>query len=897
MQPTIFAFIRRFSWRQQLVILAMTVLSFPFLYASLDLPKQIINDALGSPDGGTILGYELDQFHYLMVLCGLFLLLVLINGIFKYVINVYKGVVAERMLRRMRYILYSRVLRFPLPHFRRVSQGELVQMINAEVEPLGGYVGEALATPAFQGGTLLTILTFMFIQDPILGLAAIALYPLQIYLIPKLQRRVNELGKRRVRRVRRLAERISETAQGVRDIRANDTSQYERAVLSRELGHVFDIRFQIYKLKFLIKFINNFLAQLGPFFFFSIGGYLVIQGDLTIGALVAVIGAHKDLSAPWRELLAHYQLFMDVRIKYDQVIAQFDIPGVIDEERQTAEPPDDVSLEGRWQARSLTVSDEDGELRLGNVAFELAMPQRVAIVGASGSGKEELCLVLANLLDPTRGRILINDRPLAALAESLTGRRMAYVGNPSAIMSGSIRHNLLYGLMNRPVATGGLMGGAAGAAGEGEGEEARERRRRESRMSGNSPYDSDADWLNFAAVGLGDDEAERRAAMIESLRLVRLDHDIYAMGLRSSIEASANDDLTTALLKARRAMRERLDADADLARLVERFDPERCNGNASIAENLLFGTPIGDVFDLDNLAEQPFVKTVLDRTGLTAELLSVGYKLAATMVEIFAELPPDHEYFRQFSFIDAEELPSYRALLNRADQSRLEALAGEDRQRLLSLPFKLVPSRHRLGLVDEELQAKLLEARRVFRRDLPPELAGSVAFFDPDAYNEAASIQDNILFGKVAYGQAQAERRIAGLISEVLEAQGLFDRVVEVGLSSPAGNAGSRLSPVQRQKLALARALMKRPEIFVLDDPLAPFDSREQALVRDALLEYLADKGVFWALQNPAWARHFDKVLVLEAGHLLEHGSFAELNKEGRALHRLIEESGSDGRS
>ena len=70
---------------------------------------------------------------------------------------------------------------------------------------------------------------------------------------------------------------------------------------------IFDIRFEIYKKKFFIKFLNNFLAQLGPFFFFSIGGYLVIMGDLTLGALVAVIGAHKELYSPWKELLTYYQ--------------------------------------------------------------------------------------------------------------------------------------------------------------------------------------------------------------------------------------------------------------------------------------------------------------------------------------------------------------------------------------------------------------------------------------------------------------------------------------------------------------------------------------------------------------------------------------------------------------
>ena len=899
MQPTIFGFIRRYSWRQQLVILLATVLSFPFLYASLDLPKQIINDALGQPDGGVIFGYDLDQFQYLMVLCGIFLVLVLINGGFKYFINVYKGVVAERMLRRFRYMLFSQTMRFPLPQFRRLSQGELVQLINAEVEPLGGYVGEALATPAFQGGTLLTILLFMFMQDPVLGIAAIILYPIQIYLIPKLQRRVNELGKRRVRRMRRLAEKISESAGGVRDIRGNDATQYERAIFSRELGRVFDIRFDIYKLKFLIKFINNFIAQLGPFFFFSIGGYLVIRGDLTIGALVAVIGAHKDLSAPWRELLNHYQLFMDVRIKYDQVVAQFAIPGVIPDERQASEPPEGVLVTGSWQARGLTVSDEDGDTRLDGVTFEIEQPERVAIVGASGSGKEELCLVLANLLDPSRGRFLINDLPLNELADSLTGRRLAYVGNPASILTGTIRHNLFYGLAHRPISDEPL-GMVAGDPEPGEIPESPERRAKrlkENALSGNSPYDSDVDWIDYRAAGLGEDEAERRRAIIDVLKLVRFDRDVYRIGLRSSIASATNAELASDLLTARRAMQARLDADPDLARLVERFDPERYNTNATIAENLLFGTLVGDTFDLDNLADQPYVKAVLDKTGLTAELLGVGYKLAATMVEIFAELPPDHDYFRQFSFIEAEELPSYRALLNRADPSQLEALAMADRQKLLSLPFKLIPARHRLGLVEADLQEKLLAARAVFRRDLPEDLEGAVDFFDPERYNDAASIQDNILFGKIAYGQAQAEGRIATLITEALEEKGLIDRVIEAGLASPTGGGGGRLSPMQRQKLALARALIKRPDVFILDNPLAVFDSREQVLVRDQLLDYFADKGVFWALQNPAWAKHFNQVLVLESGRLVEHGTYEDLAREGRALHRLLEESDDVGRS
>jgi putative ABC transport system ATP-binding protein len=116
MDRNIFRYILRHSVKAQILILAMTVGSFPFLYATLELPKIIINDALAGNGARTVLGMTFSQVHYLFLLCGVFLALVLVNGGFKYVINVYEGIVGERMLRRLHFELYSRVLRFPLPY-------------------------------------------------------------------------------------------------------------------------------------------------------------------------------------------------------------------------------------------------------------------------------------------------------------------------------------------------------------------------------------------------------------------------------------------------------------------------------------------------------------------------------------------------------------------------------------------------------------------------------------------------------------------------------------------------------------------------------------------------------------------------------------------------------------
>ena len=268
MDKSIYRYILRHTKRDQIFLVLLTAASMPLVYYSLEIPKLIINKAIG---GGAAayqaFGISMTQIQYLLMLSGLFLAMVIINGGMKYVINVYRGVLGERMLRRFRYTLYVRILRFPLPHFKNVGAGEIIPMVTAETEPLGGFIGDSIALPVMQGGLLLTYLSFIFVQDFWLGIASIALYPPQIWLIPRLQHAVNQLSKERVQNVRKLSDRIGESVAGISDIHANDAGDYERADISQRLGVVFGIRNEIYRRKFFIKFLNNFLAQLTPFFF------------------------------------------------------------------------------------------------------------------------------------------------------------------------------------------------------------------------------------------------------------------------------------------------------------------------------------------------------------------------------------------------------------------------------------------------------------------------------------------------------------------------------------------------------------------------------------------------------------------------------------------------------
>ena len=152
MERSLFGFILRYSRRDQLRIVPFVLATMVVYYASLDLPKTIINEAIQGgrfTDGATEttwLGVEFGRLEYLFLLSGIFLGLIVLNGWLKFRINTMKGWMGERMLRRLRYVLYDYILRFPLARFRRVKGAEMASMIKDEVEPLGGFIGEAFIT-------------------------------------------------------------------------------------------------------------------------------------------------------------------------------------------------------------------------------------------------------------------------------------------------------------------------------------------------------------------------------------------------------------------------------------------------------------------------------------------------------------------------------------------------------------------------------------------------------------------------------------------------------------------------------------------------------------------------------------------------------------------------------
>jgi putative ABC transport system ATP-binding protein len=898
----------RYIWRhtkpQQVWILFIVAVSMIPYFMSFNLPKMIVNGpiqgagfespdatqlfgrlAFNLPGAGEVVlfpGIELERVSMLMALSAVFLGLVIVNGLFKFYINIYKGRLGERLLRRLRFSLVDRVLRFPPATFKRMKGSEIATMVKDEVEPIGGFTGDAFVAPALLGGQALTALVFIFVQSIPLGLITTALVAVQIFIIPRMRRRLLVLGRERQLTARQLSGRVSEIVEGINTIHAYDTSNYERADVAHRLGRIFKIRFDIYQWKFLVKFINNFLASVTPFLFYSVGGFLALNGQLDIGQLVAVIGAYKDLPGPLKELIDWDQLRQDVQVKYQEVVTQFAIDDMIDPAVQAASPePAAGRLKPPLAAQALGVVDDSGANLLQRVDFALRPGEAVAIVGNSAAGGDVLADALARIVWPSSGKVVAGGEDLHALPEAITGRAITYAGHESFFFSASIRDNLLYGLKHAPLTEGHYDDGPARVN--------RQWAQKEARLAENPDFDLTGEWIDYAALGC-DGPPALMTRVLAALDAVLMTRDILDLALRSTMNPESHPELTQGIVAMRDALREELER-RGIGGLIVPFEPGAYNAEATVFENLLFGNPRKAALQPAEVVQNAYFRQVLRDQGLEQPLFDMGREIARNMIELFADLPPDHVFFQQLTFMNADELPAYQALLQKLD-SNTAAITDDDRNRMIRLSFDYVEPRHRFGLLTPDLMARMVAFRQAFHAGLPADLADAVEQYSPGLYIASAGLLDNMLFGRISHRFRDGADRVSEAVTALLRPLGLYDTVLSLGLDYQVGTGGKRLTAAQRQKLNLARAIIRQSDFYLFNRPLSALDKRASEQIIQNVLAFLrrdgASPGIAWVVSNVGTATAFDRVAVFDKGAIADQGPHAEVAQRNGIFREML---------
>lgn len=306
MPKSLYAFIWRVSRREQMLLTIITLVVAGMSMAPLELQRRIVNDAIESRD-----------LHNMLLLCGLYLIVLLLQGGLKYWLNVARGGLVEKVALQLRRRIFKHLISKPARHAApepKVDKGAIVSMTSAEVEEVAGFVGDSISVPLLQAGTAFGTLGYLFWVQPEIAAFALALFLPQIFLVPLGQRRINRWAAIHARLLRKLGGVI------VAGEKANLTPSHSERRFNHLAEGARSTRVLIYRVKFALTFLGNFIDAIGPLIVLSVGGWLVLQGKTEVGTLVVFISGFQKVADPWDQLLTFYRTTSNARTKYRLIL-------------------------------------------------------------------------------------------------------------------------------------------------------------------------------------------------------------------------------------------------------------------------------------------------------------------------------------------------------------------------------------------------------------------------------------------------------------------------------------------------------------------------------------------------------------------------------------------------
>ena len=300
----------------------------------------------------------------------------------------------------------------------------------------------SIAAPVTNLLTLLAFAGYLFWLNWVLALVSLSIYPIVVFLLPILQRRVNRANKKRVDASRIFSSRIAESVSGIHEIQGNGAHAIENRKYDRLVDNLHENQNRLESCTgSAIKSLNGFFTSLGPFLVFILGGWLAIKGQLELGALVAFVSAQEKLFDPWKELIEFYQVYQDGSVNYRRTMEYFD-----EEPEFVLEPKDrePLELDGSIETDNLSFVTESGIQLIDNINLSLAPGEHMALVGFSGSGKSTLAACIGQLYKHTGGKIQIGDQDIDDLSKRDIVNNIGLVAQNPFIFDGTIEENILY---------------------------------------------------------------------------------------------------------------------------------------------------------------------------------------------------------------------------------------------------------------------------------------------------------------------------------------------------------------------------------------------------------------------------------------------------------------------
>jgi ATP-binding cassette subfamily B protein len=382
------------------------------------------------------------NLHLLFVLIGVMVLATGLGYGIGALNRYYYTQVTARILFALRQHLFAHLQALSLRFHTRTKVGDLLSRLNTDISEVQSVLTDAAFAFVTNVFVLLATVGFLVWLNWSLFLVSLLVVPLQLYSVSK----VRPLMVDETRKVRELnAEIGSFLVESLSAIKFIKLFTAEKVQLSKlgELGEKFvKIVTRFDMIGYWGSTASTATTFLGGALTTLYGGYLVIQGQMTIGALIAFLAYQSRAFSPLQALLDLYLRIERAGVSLDRIFEFLDLGK--EHEEQGGQGVRLPTLRGEVEFRGVSFAYDVKEPVLQEVSFRIPAGERLTILGPSGTGKTTVADLLVRLYEPNSGTILLDGQDLRNLDLPWLRNQIIVVSHEPFLFHASFAENLRY---------------------------------------------------------------------------------------------------------------------------------------------------------------------------------------------------------------------------------------------------------------------------------------------------------------------------------------------------------------------------------------------------------------------------------------------------------------------
>jgi len=423
-------------WRRLTLVLALSLVSTLLGLAQPYITKLLIDEALLRKN-----------MQALATVAGL-MVVVTVLGFAMNIASSYRYVaVSAAVLFDMRLAVYRHLQRLSPRFYTRTKLGEIVSRLNNDISEVQRVAADTLLAAISNVIFLVGSVAIMLMLNWRLFLLSIVLIPVSIITLKHYRARLSNNVQQMRERSADIGSFLIETLMGMRLVVSSNTQEAEVGRFRRKNQSFVDALLSMQLVSFFAGALPGTVLTLSTALVFLYGGKLVIDGAMTIGALVAFMAYHMRLLAPVQNLMGLYTSVTTARVSLNRVFEILDTP--IDVNEATAAVAIE-NVKGDIEFENVSLKYDRETVVLDAVSFKLPAGSLCAIAGPSGVGKSTVADLLLRFYDPQAGSVRLDGVDLRELRLADLRREVVMVEQTAFLFNATVAENIRYG---RPDAT------------------------------------------------------------------------------------------------------------------------------------------------------------------------------------------------------------------------------------------------------------------------------------------------------------------------------------------------------------------------------------------------------------------------------------------------------------